>query len=578
MWRITVIIFLLTSVLSGAQEKDASELIMRFLGAESPEEVGEDDAEMLASLLARPLRLNRVSLEQMLDSGLLDRYKAASLLDYRNRHGDVLSIFELSLVDGFSESFVRRLEPFISLESASPSGAQASEKSRMRAEMTLRSGARHNEGMLWMAGIRSKLHIGNRLTSSCAVTSPYGGFAPDEFMYSASLMLRCPGIHTKFIAGDFNARFGQGLAIWNGLSLSSLSSPSAFMKNPSGITQSFSFTGSNALSGIGAETSIRRFSVSAFLAFPGVRSFRFNEDDLKLLPAVNVSWYGRHGQLAATVLDGRSSLDTRWCINGTDIFGEIVYDWHNRSSASLAGVIFPVGAHLKSAAMLRYYPASFDAGYSGAMSSFSSSENQYGASLSAEFDMKGSHRMLSVLDAAHLPQHYKGDRGGSMQIKCLFLWEWNAIDWMTVKFRFTERYRSWGDPFRTDFRTDIQAMSGDFKINLRLNVLKCRNWGLLSYLEGGREGRILSLWLRHGFFRIDDWNDRIYVYERGALGGFRVPAYYGRGLWTALTLASRFSRSSRLYLRAAFTSYPFMHGEKRKPGKAELEIQYVCRF
>jgi hypothetical protein len=88
----------------------------------------------------------------------------------------------------------------------------------------------------------------------------------------------------------------------------------------------------------------------------------------------------------------------------------------------------------------------------------------------------------------------------------------------------------------------------------------------------------MNIWLRQGFFRIDDWNDRIYAYERGAPGGFRVPAYYGRGLWTALTASMRFINVGRLYLRVAYTGYQFMADEKRKPGKAELEIQYVCRF
>ena len=88
----------------------------------------------------------------------------------------------------------------------------------------------------------------------------------------------------------------------------------------------------------------------------------------------------------------------------------------------------------------------------------------------------------------------------------------------------------------------------------------------------------LSIWLRHGLFRIDDWDDRIYAYERSAPGSFKVPAYYGRGMWTALTLSSKLSRWCKLYLRASATAYPFMQMEKRKPGKAELELYSVFSF
>jgi hypothetical protein len=57
-----------------------------------------------------------------------------------------------------------------------------------------------------------------------------------------------------------------------------------------------------------------------------------------------------------------------------------------------------------------------------------------------------------------------------------------------------------------------------------------------------------------------------------------VPAYYGRGLWTALILSARISEELKLYLRSSYTAYPFMPQEKRKPGKAELELQSVFSF
>jgi hypothetical protein len=146
-----------------------------------------------------------------------------------------------------------------------------------------------------------------------------------------------------------------------------------------------------------------------------------------------------------------------------------------------------------------------------------------------------------------------------------------------VKARFAERYRTWGDAFRTDVRADVQTQLGEFRVNLRLNALKCRGWGGLTYLEGGYEAGRILLWVRQGFFHIDDWNDRIYAYERGAPGGFRVPAYYGRGLWTAVAASVRFRQAGRLYFRAAYTGYPFPQ-VKEKPGKAELELQYVYDF
>ena len=111
---------------------------------------------------------------------------------------------------------------------------------------------------------------------------------------------------------------------------------------------------------------------------------------------------------------------------------------------------------------------------------------------------------------------------------------------------------------------------------MRLNVLNCDKTGVLSFAEVGRKGENLTAYLRQGIFFIDDWDDRIYVYERDAPGSFNVPAMYGRGLWTSLMASARINSSLRLYSRASYVCYPFM--EKKKPGKAELKLQLQWRF
>jgi hypothetical protein len=94
--------------------------------------------------------------------------------------------------------------------------------------------------------------------------------------------------------------------------------------------------------------------------------------------------------------------------------------------------------------------------------------------------------------------------------------------------------------------------------------------GFLFYLEAGMKREKVSAYFRQGCFFIDEWGDRIYAYERDAPGSFSVPAYYGRGIWTALTGSWRFIKKGRIYIRAAVTTYPFM--EEKKPGKAELKL------
>ena len=105
---------------------------------------------------------------------------------------------------------------------------------------------------------------------------------------------------------------------------------------------------------------------------------------------------------------------------------------------------------------------------------------------------------------------------------------------------------------------------------LRFNAVRSASWSYLAYTESSLQAGNVRFSLRIGLFFIDDWDDRIYAYERDIPGSFNVPAFYGRGCWTSLTGNWRFARWGRIYLRASVTGYPFM--QKKKPGKAELKL------
>ena len=83
------------------------------------EDIDSDEFDRLYHLLKRPLKLNLSSSSDLIASGLFNRYQAASLIDYRERNGDILSYMELSSIDGFPDAFVRKIRPFISLDIAS---------------------------------------------------------------------------------------------------------------------------------------------------------------------------------------------------------------------------------------------------------------------------------------------------------------------------------------------------------------------------------------------------------------------------------------------------------------------------
>ncbi len=591
MWGVKIMVILLTAAMSaaaaGAQSLDH---VLEFMGADAAEEVDPYEVERLQEFMEHPLKINISSISALEESGLFSHYQAASLKDYRSRHGDVLSFVELAAVDGFGQDFVSKLKPFISLVSSrlpgQPSATSCSN------DISVRSGIRIGSDPTY--GLKYRMTAGERLSAGISVsrTSSAGDMKPDA--YSGHLTYNMKRFSGKILAGDFNARFGQGLALWNGLSLSGLNTSSSFMRKPSGISASSSFTGGYALRGIASDISVGRARISAMAAAAP------EEDGLTLMPAANLSWFFRSGHLSFThyadfllsrnktgIPDMKTSADCAFCIDGTDVFAETVYDWVTSKAAALAGLAAPVGENVRIASMLRYYPSEFTPSRSAAARSTTKCSNEYAASAAADISagrwiaVNGAGGFGSSVrrvkgtvsaDCAYSPEPKSDDSRKSMQIKLQTEWEIMLSGAFKAKVRLAERIRTWDEPFRTDIRTDLSYMSEHVLANLRLNALKSSGLGLLGYAEGGYRTGKLTVYLRQGIFRIDDWADRIYAYERDAPGSFNVPAYYGRGFWTALSLNWKFAGWGRMYIRAAATSYPFM--AEKKPGRAELKFQF----
>ena len=606
MKRLVVALFSLFCIWGvSAQNISQTECIRRFLGASSEEEMDGYEVERLEGYLSRPLRINEDRTERLVSSGLMTRYQVASLVDYRNKNGDVLSLSELAAVNGFGKETVELLAPFISLESYRAPGQTSSGERRIGNDIAVKTGHKlqQDEGLSWNWGMKYRMETASGFDLSAALSKSYDvpGAAP-EFL-SGCLSWTSRRSSAKLVAGDFNARFGQGLAFWNGMVLSGLSSPASFSRNATGISRSWSYTGSSAVTGIAASVPVGRFTISSVLSLPGIKN---SLNSTGIAPIVNLLWYGRNGQISFTnhmefsglgSTDARiphlkSAADMRWCIKGTDLFCEAAYDWVNSAPAGLVGTDLKVRDNMRMAFLARYYPSAFDPYMSGAMRSGSKCSNELAFSVSGNLEA-GSYlkvngaegfgssvrrfRITFSSDAVAFPESKSDIIDKTWQLVTVFQMQTMLNESFRMDVRLKNRYRNWEENHaRTDFRVDCSYLSKRIVSTIRINALHSVALGLLSYVEAGYKAGAFTMYLRQGFFRIDNWDDRIYAYERDAPGSFSVPAYYGRGLWSAFTATWKYARWGRLYARVSYLSYPFM--EKKKPGKAELKLQSVFSF
>lgn len=584
MWRAgsLSIIMLMLCQLSLAQNINDQDAILALTGVSAVEELDENELERLEGYLRHPIPINVLSVSRLKETGLFTHYQTASFDDYRSRHGDVLSFTELAGIEGFGSDFVRKISPFVSLRSMAPVGRSHGNKSFWNHDLTVRGGLKYksseadkdNASCNYKYGLKYRLVNGNGFSFGLSASRTYDA----GHLMSGHLSWRFRRREGQVVVGDFNARFGQGLVLWNGMYMATLSSPSAFLRRSSGLSASSSFTGNSSFRGIACDVYFGRMRLSSMIASDAEDNY------FSVKPAVNISYFLRRGHISVThftdfksqIYDLRipamkTSADVGLCIRGMDIFCETAYDWVATSLSGVAGTIFRINDDLRMASMLRYFPGEYSTAISGELSAGKwvkvNGMEGFGATIrrcSGTF----------LCDAAYYPGH--DVPSPDFQVKISTDWMFMASSAFKMKIRVSERFRSEGNTFRTEIRTDFSYLSRYFNVNVRLDAVRCSGTGILGYAEGGYKTERFSSYVRGGIFLVDDWDDRIYVYERDAPGSFNVPAFYGRGYWIAFYAKMSLMKSMKLYIRAGLTEYPFM--KQFKPGKAELKLQMTLDF
>lgn len=607
-----------------AQETAHIQSIVKLLGAEDAESLDEQELERMVHLMEHPLDINNAPRSKLIASGLFSRYQIASLDDYRSIHGDILSAAELATLEGFGEERALLLAPFITFKSHSLPGQVAKDTAKLGQTFLTRTAMRTDNGAESPSpfkerinyGLKYKAEYGDALEVSASTRSTYGSKQFPPSSWSANICLHGRRKAWNAIIGDFNARFGQGLALWSGMSMTGFSSASSFCRHPSGISPSWSYSGTGSHRGVAADMAFGRFVASGFLSLPGLRSLceGSSKASVSMMPGVNLSWYGRNGQLGFTSAwtspkapsgtknpwSGNMSLDGRWSWKGVEAFGEVALATSGGAavsasivnSSSLAGVlgaIVPVWEDIRLSLVGRYYPASYSPDYASGVRTWTKTSDERGFAIGLE-----RHSAMLSADFAQ-----KDSEPVTRQCKLMMKVPLQLSRTMVASLRATERIRPY-EPvlkYRTSVRCDLDWSSaglsarygeseGDaWKARFRVEGLLYRSVSGLTYFEAGRKTSHWSSYLRGTIFIVDNWDDRIYSYERDAPGNYTVPAYYGRGYSLAAVGGAKFrcgrfsasgnpayrKRYVKTYLRLSTTQYPWM--EAPKPGRTELKFQ-----
>ena len=470
-------------------------------------------------------------------------------------------------------------------------------------------------------GIKTAISLEGRLDAFWSARKSYSDrtFGPGTI----SLAIYGKSIPGRILLGDYSARFGQGLLLWSGFSIAGFSSVQSFRRNASGLSASSSFT--RTLHGIGLDLALGRSTISAVWSTP------VQSTNPRLL-ALNYNHIFRTSSTGATLLadPGRlyaASIDFRAGLPRLSLSGEFAFELLPASAAVAASAAVPslaapavaasasvapvsaasatpqpdspaaifVPAGLLSAVwtpsygnrlavLARYYPQNWSQLAASPPSTFSTAKDEFGSAFlfqSARYTLSlDLARRLSeanwqyrLLASANLP--FRLGLPGRTQRKVNSS---TGIDG-TISVRSLSRFRpSQSLPFRQDLRCDLKLELNRLKLNTRCNLLWCRNFAMLGYIEPGFSDQFFSLWFRLTGYSVPSWDDRISTWERDIPGSFTVPARYGKGLALSCTSSLTIQRKRLRHRLNARLSYEVYSRKETLTRKPELKLQYRMDF
>ena len=480
-------------------------------------------------------------------------------------------------------------------------------------------------------GIKTAISLEGRLDAFWSARKSYSDrtFGPGTI----SLAIYGKSIPGRILLGDYSARFGQGLLLWSGFSIAGFSSVQSFRRNASGLSASSSFT--RTLHGIGLDLALGRSTISAVWSTP------VHSTNPRLL-ALNYNHIFRTSSTGATLLadPGRlyaASIDFRAGLPRLSLSGEFALELLPApaavaasaavpslaapavaASASVAPVsaasasVAPVSAASATpqpdspaaifvpagllsavwtpsygnrlAVLARYYPQNWSQLAASPPSAFSTAKDEFGSAFlfqSARYTLSlDLARRLSeanwqyrLLASANLP--FRLGLPGRTQRKVISS---TGIDG-TISVRSLSRFRpSQSLPFRQDLRCDLKLELNRLKLNTRCNLLWCRNFAMLGYIEPGFSDQFFSLWFRLTGYSVPSWDDRISTWERDIPGSFTVPARYGKGLALSCTSSLTIQRKRLRHRLNARLSYDVYSRKETLTRKPELKLQYRMDF
>lgn len=253
-----------------------------------------DWIEEINLLRQRPVNINSNDENELRRLFFLNDLQIANLLEYTRQYGQLASIYELQVIDGFNEKVVSQILPFISLSAYVPEKFSLSRALKygstdvmLRFQRVLAKQAGYADVADSIRQLRpNDYYVGDQ--NSLFIRAQYsykdylkfgivGEKDPGESFlpksdtlrkgfdfYSVHLFLKNIGIVKQLAVGDYHVQFGQGLTMWSGFSAGKAAGSVVMRKRAPALRPHASSNEYAFLRGVAATVGLGKFDLTAF--------------------------------------------------------------------------------------------------------------------------------------------------------------------------------------------------------------------------------------------------------------------------------------------------------------------------
>lgn len=300
---------------SATNELNQLQLLLEDLSSDEETQDIQQLIDELTPLLERKIHINTATPLQLEPLFFLSPLQQAALMSYRERYGEILSPYELPLVDGFDLATAQLAALFLDFSPDDGTARRIYNRHELMARSSnlvqQQAGYRSGkfEGDAHRLYLRYRGNVQRLEFGFTGEKDPGEAFArganPQGFDYNSGFALwTLKSGKSKIIIGDYTVQWGQGLAMWQGFSAGKSSDATQIARLNEGIKPYSSTDENNFMRGVAAQIRLgKHWELMPFYSF---KSLDANIDTVSVfIVATSMQSSGLH-RTASEIADKHS--------------------------------------------------------------------------------------------------------------------------------------------------------------------------------------------------------------------------------------------------------------------------------